>query len=551
MTENTVENILVVIEAPGKVAQLREVFRELGYFVSFATTKGHLYAFPNDLGDLGIGPGAQEVKRDLRNVDGAQFIVNAAAKASDVLIATDADTEGDVIALDVANLIADVGPAPLRVKLRGIDVDSVTEALKEAKPLNPNDAIAGRTRALLDRLIGATFSKNGIGVGRVSTALLGICAHEEVPTRRLKLVAPAKGGGRPWTAETDVTAPLTKDVCERLVTLEFPPISFKAQAGSEAVLPGNTGDVMVRASEVFGAPVDRTAEVMQRLYESGRMSYCRANSRGLSPHTARKLAKIVANSRFDFDSDAVPVKKADDVHDAIYPIGDVPMKEKPAKLGLQEGLRTMVAQDLVKSGQRHTFEVANTAALFGFLRKYGFSEEVIKAVAELPWTRENGPSYPGKEKWPESSVTTIAPDAALLRVMMKKGLGKPSTWPAHIKTFLDRELVDENFKLTAKGREWLAASPAKLLDPKVAVTIEKICDTNPDELNFADGSPPWEQLAVSIVKALPKELAGPIVAAMEAYTAPALEQPEVVAAEQVASPARSGQREIPPGAMFD
>src|SRR3546814_13584359 len=87
------------------------------------------------------------------------------------------DLEGDVIAWDVAELIRDIHPDPVRVRLRGMDAESIREAIVNPSPVRREDAIPGRTRAIIDRLVGATFSANGVAVGRVGTALLGRVAQ--------------------------------------------------------------------------------------------------------------------------------------------------------------------------------------------------------------------------------------------------------------------------------------------------------------------------------------------------------------------------------------
>src|SRR5690606_11330657 len=140
-----------------------------------------------------------------------------ALAATRVYIATDADQEGDVIAWDVAELISDIHNEPLRVRLKGMDEDSVRDAIEMALPVSKRDAVAGRTRAIVDRMIGAVFSKDGIAVGRVGTALLGVVDKTQPVVGRLRLVAPSKQGGRPWIADCEIRAPICHAVANKLV----------------------------------------------------------------------------------------------------------------------------------------------------------------------------------------------------------------------------------------------------------------------------------------------------------------------------------------------
>ena len=53
-----------------------------------------------------------------------------------------------------------------------MDEESV-KSLQNQSPVTKSDAV-GVERALVDRMIGSTFSGDGKGVGRVLTALLGV-----------------------------------------------------------------------------------------------------------------------------------------------------------------------------------------------------------------------------------------------------------------------------------------------------------------------------------------------------------------------------------------
>jgi hypothetical protein len=100
----------------------------------------------------------------------------------------------------------------------------------------------------------------------------------------------------------------------------------------------------------------------------------------------------------------------------------------------------------------------------------------LPAIPDRPY----GWRRPGMEDTREPGVYRLPADAAALRVMVENQLGRPSTWPDHVKNFVGRELVDADMKLTAKGRFWLQSTPAALLDPKTSRRIE-------DVLNRAGG----------------------------------------------------------------
>jgi len=505
---------LFVIEAPGKARYLEQLLKSMGIDARVQATKGHLYEMPERLSELGIDSRFRPFGRKLRDEALGLRIRDEVAKASRVFIATDADAEGHVIAWDVAELISDICPEPLRVGLKGMDEESVREAISNAVPVSKRDAVAGRTRAIVDRMIGAVFSHDGIGVGRVRTALLGVVDRTKPTIIRLRLVAPSKDGGRPWVAECDVKAPLDGSVAERLAKQDFPALDFRAATKPVSSPPAHMGDIMVKAGDRLDMSPKEADKSLQRLYEAGRMSYPRAGSRGISKSVMSKVAKVLKQAGYKFEEEKVKEKAAGEVHDAPYPIGKVEIQRDPVKQGHEEGLRTMVGRDLVKSGQQHVIQVAATAAIQSHLTRQGFSKEVADYVAGLHWRREEGPRYPGQETWPESEVIVRRPDTVMLEATINAGLGRPSTWARHVTDFMEKGLVDDELALTAKGRAWIEGSPKDLLDPRVSKAIENACEKDlPGMMDHPDREP-WEILAERIVQALPEQVRQPLIDAV-------------------------------------
>lgn len=507
---------LWIIEAPGKASTLQALLTRMGLEARVQATKGHLLSMPDRLTPLGIDSGLQEYLRAPRD---PEIVTRLRTMASEtvalggrIVVATDADQEGDVIAWDVASVLSDIAPAPLRVRLRGMDDDSIREAVAEAAPVRQEDAIPGRTRAIVDRLIGGAFSGGGVAVGRVGTALLGLVAQGTPVVHRLRLSAPAKDGGRPWLAECDIRAPLDVLTAGRIAQLALPMLDAKSAEPFTAA-PGHMGDVMVRAAETLGLSPAQTARAMQRTYEAGTLSYPRSGSRGMSRAAARKMQRILAKVGTRFDDTAVAEKTPEEVHDAPHPIGAINLSLDPRKLGADEGVRALIGRDLVRSGQRHVRQSALGAPIERFLLGQGFSATVARHVAGLDWRREQGPRYPGQESWAASAVVQRRPDAALLEAAMEAGLGRPSTWANHIEGFLERGLADDTLALTEKGRAWVAASPEVLLDPRISAAIERACERGAAiALTTAPGQEPWEALATHIIAALPPALREPVMA---------------------------------------
>jgi DNA topoisomerase-1 len=507
---------LFIIEAPGKIKALESILTRLGFPSRIQATKGHLMTMPERLKPLGIDCRMREFMRVPRDPALALRVRSECETAKRVYIATDADQEGDVIAWDVAELIKDIHPAPLRVKMKGMDEDSVREAIEQATPVRKEDAIAGRTRAIVDRLIGANFSTGDVSVGRISTALLGLVHRDHPAVHRLRLVAPSKEGGRPWVAETDLKDPLDKAMALRLSRIDFPAFDMSGDDGPRVTTPKHMGDILVEAGDKLDLSPKEASDSMQRLYEAGRLSYPRAGSRGVSDSVARKIADIFRKAGYQVQADNYARKSDDAVHDAPYPIGKTDPNLDPKKLGQDESVRQVVARGLVKSGFKSTTQKATTEGLADFLLSRGFPSAVAKLVAALPWTREHGPRVPGQEAWPESGIISRRPDTVLLECAIKAGLGRPSTWPTHIQSFMNRGLVDDDLRLTERGTEWLQSSPSELLDPRVSAAIEKACENRGPRLMSDSDREPWEILSEAIVQRLPERIQRTMIASVSA-----------------------------------
>ena len=507
---------LFVIEAPRKARTFETYLRDIGEAdARVQATVGHLFEFPPMRGAVGIDRAFRDFERRPIRIEVVERLRREASIASEVIVATDADAEGDVIALDVATLVADLHPEPKRMRLRGMDRESVREALASLTPVSREDAVPGRTRAIIDRLIGIGYSKNGIAVGRVGTALLGLADKSGPGVHLLRLSAPAKDRGRPFLAEVEVAAPLTLDLARKLESLDLPALDMKARNPIPS-RPGHTGDVMVAASRELDISPAAVGESMQRSYEAGRLSYPRAGERAFSPAIATKFAEILRKAGYPAVKAAnYPAKEPGGVHDAPHPIGKVDLASDPRELGQDEGVRAVIARGLVRAGQERVAETPLTAPLGPWLLQHGFPQAVAVQVMGLDWRRDVGPRCPGQDPWTESEVVERRADSVLLERAVAIGLGRPSTWGRHIEKFMERGLVDANLALTAKGRAWKEASPAALLDPRVSVAIENACERCPARfLDDADREP-WEMNAERIFRALPPDVRGVLGALIE------------------------------------
>lgn len=488
---------LVLIEAPGKLQALSFALKKikLDSFHVLAT-QGHIMDYPGELEDIGIDPGLREIGRRVVRPQILQTIRQWADVAQRVLIATDADQEGDVLAQDLVEQALKGHPAVMRVRLRSLDVDGVTQAFRSPAPIEARDAWPGAVRRTLDRLVGATFSgkhvrANGAGaaqqtslsVGRVQTGLLGsihkASGSGKLPMAKATLIVPAADGREPFSATLDVTplnAGKMRELIEKSADTARRGIEVAAAESTPAenFKPWCYGEGVLAIAEATGRSIEEVAGSMQRLYESGRMSYPRSSANGITAQGAARIARIADRNgvRIDVDRiarfDANGTKKH--AHESAHPLGvEVDLSTPILLLSQEEAVLSMLARHLVACGQPHVFQMPNSRELPAWAQQLVQEGVVFKRKVNLwlnPWPRRKA----------EAGMRPVSPAEQALALLLENDLGRPSTQVAHAIKFAARGLLDEQMRLTEKAKAWIAASPSILLDPRVSSRIEKLIE---------------------------------------------------------------------------
>lgn len=250
---------LIIVESEGVRQQIQSA---TGYPV-FAT-HGHLFRPPQ----TGESPaftasGLLIARRPIE--ERAAVLAEMARVLSEgswdaLLIGSDPDDEGDVIAADVAHLATTLAPAAtlFRITWQTLDSPSVQRSLATAQPMAPrrNWGAAGLARATIDAMLSSGLP----GVGRVMTPLLAALARGADP-RTLSL-----DFHRPWTLRDVLVMDRDRNVEARYNRAEalylngrlsyprtaaqaFWPATCGAIAGATPILSGET--VLPRQSSLL------------------------------------------------------------------------------------------------------------------------------------------------------------------------------------------------------------------------------------------------------------------------------------------------------------
>lgn len=179
---------LVIVESPAKARTLSSF---LGPDVLVRATKGYVRRLPTKRLGIAVNDGYRaqfRMRSSFRKELAA--IRSEAHLCAEVLIATDPDPAGELIAEDLEDLLSRV-PVPLRrVIISDLTAGSVREALENPAKINTRLSAAQRTRHVIDRLFGYRTSRflslalrtsKPQGAGRLQSAMLIHIADAPAP----------------------------------------------------------------------------------------------------------------------------------------------------------------------------------------------------------------------------------------------------------------------------------------------------------------------------------------------------------------------------------
>ena len=462
---------LFIIEAPGKRRALFDVLRHAGVRdIDVEATVGHLGANPDKFKPLAINANFRETSYRIKPEKEAlaATIAFKAGEAKRIYLALDDDQEGDVVARDVLLFCIpeEHRHKAVRLRLKALSQAEVLTALREAKPFDELMAAQGDARRVIDRLIGSTSSEAG-AVGRVQGSLLISLMNKRPVVGVVTHTLEAADGRGAFVARVPAFAgQLAPEV------MEFPGAVRVCAANNTtmATAPLNHDQILLAASQRTGAGIADVSKAMQTLYEQGRMTYPRSKDCAISSESLRRLSLTARGNGAAFRSDLFRGMRevyGEHGHEAPNALAlDVPVNRHFNLLSLEDQVLVVITQNLIDSGLAARLERPDTSGLPQEAQNLKWHR--MTAVGTRLWAAE--PAQAGLQSWSK--------EQSLLHFMMKNQLGRPSTIVHHVNKFLTRELVTQDFDLTAKGKEWSANIGAVIGYRNISNLIEKYIENN-------------------------------------------------------------------------
>lgn len=468
---------LVIVESPSK-AKTIEKYLGRGYTVRASV--GHIRDLPKNNKDAvdiegGFKPRYQIVKEKQVVIDDLEA---RAKKATDVILATDPDREGEAIAWHLAETIG--LKKPKRIVFHEITEKAVNEALAHPRHIDGDLVKAQEARRVLDRLFGYGLSglvwkkvRYGLSAGRVQSPALRILMEREreirafVPEKFWVLSAELKSKSGVFTA-TCVEEPRDEKEAERILEAGKAG-TWKVKNVEETQVmrsprgPFTTSTLQQTASTRLGFSPSRTMRTAQKLYEAGFITYMRTDSMNIGKDAQTALISTV-NKEFgttyaiarEYKSKS---KNAQEAHEAIRPTD--PMKRTAGHNDDQKKLYELIraralASQMADARTLRTritanigspaipdFTVTGSRVLFdGWLRAdpdaRGEDVELPKVTIEEV-LKLIGMHSEEKETQPPARYT----EAGLIKELEKRGIGRPSTYASIISTLETRGYVEK------------------------------------------------------------------------------------------------------------
>jgi len=485
---------LVIVESPAKAKTIEKYLTDIdksGDFLVRASV-GHVRDLPKSNKkaiDIPAGfvphyevvPGKQDIIHELKKL---------AKKADEVILATDPDREGEAIAWHIKE---ELGlKKPERIVFHEITKEAIAEALAHPRFIDEHLRLAQEARRVLDRLVGYDLSgliwkkvRYGLSAGRVQSPALRIIMEREREIRAFKpedyfvITAYTKTPSKAALTLTCSEEPKTQIATDAIIAavkkdgLTVTSVS-ENEAKRAARAPFTTSTLQQTASSRLGFSPSRTMQVAQRLYEAGHITYMRTDSTNIGKAAQdaiiAQVEKKYGKEYAERHAYTTKSKNAQEAHEAVRPshieklsAGTTPEQKKlyeliwsravSSQMADAKVLRTKIeAATLGKSdfpttkGSRTSLPipvfVANgSRVLFdGWLRA---DPDARGEDVELPKVSKGDP-LKVEDVSAEQKQTTPPPrytEAGLIKELEKRGIGRPSTYAAIMRTLDARGYV--------------------------------------------------------------------------------------------------------------
>ena len=287
--------ILIIVESPAKCKKI-EGF--LGNSYKCIASFGHFREFTNGLKSIDFN---NNYKADYKVSHNKKKYVNimraAIKKASEVILATDDDREGEAIAWHICKLFNLPISTTKRIIFHEITKKAILQAVNNPTTLNMDEVKAQQARQVLDLIVGFTVSpilwkyisrntEKGLSAGRCQTPALNLVYENDLECKKAKgeTVYETKG----TFTHMNILYKLNKSFIEKETVVDFleksKDFKYELKVGEKKRVkksqpkPFITSTLQQKASNTYNFSPKTTMRLAQTLYENGYITYMRTDN---------------------------------------------------------------------------------------------------------------------------------------------------------------------------------------------------------------------------------------------------------------------------------
>ena len=477
---------LVIIESPAKCGKIQKY---LGNQYIVKASFGHIRNLNKKKGIKAINiennfkpsysiiPCKQKYIKELKK---------HAKKCKEVIIATDLDREGEAIGYHIAKVLNLNLKTTKRIVYKEISKIALQNAIKNPRLLDINLINAQQARLILDYIIGFEISpvlwkyiRNHLSAGRCQSPTLRLICdkNHEITNFNSKTYYDISGtfGCNDNIKYEATSTNIINTKLEVISILElFKTATFKiykilnSESKSKPPAPYITSTIQQDASNKLGLSLKVTMNVLQKLYEAGKITYMRTDSKVLSEICTNEIKEFVINKYgIKYHKMRKYKNKTQNVQEAHECIRPVDIKEVlldnfsnyETKLYSMIWKRTIASQmsEMITSIMK--IEIKNNKNNFKFSTKFSktiflgygiiYNLENINEIDKIRDYISDGKilktiSIISTEKITKASSRYT--EASLVKNLEKNGIGRPSTYSSIVDTLFKRNYIIKESK---------------------------------------------------------------------------------------------------------
>lgn len=482
--------ILVIVESPAKCKKIQKF---LGNNYLVMASYGHIRNLNTKLGMKAIDvsnnfkPKFSIIKNKLKRIN---ELKKCAKNCKEVIIASDLDREGEAIGYHLAHILKLKLDSTKRIVFNEITKKAITQAIQNPRTLDLKLIDAQQARQILDYMIGFEISpilwkyvRSKLSAGRCQSVSLSLIYDKEKEIESFKNRTYFNLNGKFKKKSLVIKGASkkefkTKDEARKtLLELELSIFKVQSMKYSNSKIqpppPYITSSIQQDCSSKLRISPKKTMMILQKLYEAGKITYMRTDSKIISKDCMNSIKNYITNNMgsqfYKKRSFTNSSKNTQEAHECIRPVKMTESELNNSFSKIESSVydliwkRTLATQLIPMEQQNLKLIIENNknnilfesrfikVTRLGFMTIY--NKEAIDEIGNIQEQIEEGDILKMNLLSSEEKITNPPnrfTEASLIKELEKRGIGRPSTFSSIVDTLFQRRYIE---KKNSSGNE--------------------------------------------------------------------------------------------------